>query len=230
MNYPALGTPPEGFRLEKALLTTYDLDLPLLSALIGDEDLSKFTIVRGNGDFSDLPEDDPTRSLLNERILLAAFPRENDRPTAFIHGKIWLFIYAPLSSGVRRYHLVIHSANLSPYDNLETGVWFWEKRQRLCSIKPRPFAPTSALSFDLQILTERILRHSRTLYSPSVLPPAVPVQAGGVRKAPCLTGGKATQPRLTGRSVPSDAEEMAVFFWNLMMNSSLSRPFQSVKH
>ena len=77
MNYPTLGTPPEGYRLEKALLTTYDLDLPLLQALIGDEDPSKFTIVRGDGDLSDLPEDDPKRSVLHERILLAAFPREN---------------------------------------------------------------------------------------------------------------------------------------------------------
>ena len=138
MNYPTLGTPPEGYRLEKALLTTYDLDLPLLQALIGDEDPSKFTIVRGDGDLSDLPEDDPKRSVLHERILLAAFPRENGRPTAFIHGKIWLFIYAPVSSGKRRYQLVIHSANLYPYDNLETGVWFWGEETETLQPKTEP--------------------------------------------------------------------------------------------
>ena len=138
MNYPAMPEPPAGYRLAEAVFATYDLDLPMLVQLLGGEDPSKYTIIRGDGEFLDLPEDDPRRTAWHERIITAAFPEEGGRPSAYVHGKFRLLAYEAEDPGSQRYHLTVHSANLSAYDNLEAGVHFTGEASSVPQPKTEP--------------------------------------------------------------------------------------------
>ncbi len=134
MNYPAMPGPPAGYHLAEAVFATYDLDLPVLIRLLDGEDPSKYTIIRGGGEFLDLPEDDPRRAAWHERIITAVFPEEDGRPASYVHGKFRLLSYEAEDHGAQRYHLTVHSANLSAYDNLEAGVRFTGEE----SMTPQP--------------------------------------------------------------------------------------------
>lgn len=138
------GNPP-GYRLQQAVLTTFDLDMQRLEDLLKDtEDPKRFLIFRGDGDLVDHDpleeaeeknskkrnprENHPPREELRSRVIPCLFPAGNNdtAPQAYLHGKVWLFEYAPVDdpSGEYLYRLLIRSANIFPYDNLENTVTF----------------------------------------------------------------------------------------------------------
>lgn len=117
-------TPPEGFELVQAVMTTFDLDLVILKGLPGFADHpSKFTVFRGEGEFVDLPASDSARVSLLASVVTVPFPKGTDgRPTGYAHGKIALFDYVHAHEHL--YHVLVTSANISSYDNLETSTVF----------------------------------------------------------------------------------------------------------
>ncbi len=118
-------TPPEGFELVQAVMTTFDLDLAVLKSLPGfADDPGRFIIFRGEGEFNDLPVSAPDRESLPASVVTVSFPKGRDgRPEGYAHGKIMLFDYVHAHEE-HFYHLLITSANISSCDNLETYTVF----------------------------------------------------------------------------------------------------------
>ncbi len=131
-------TPPEGFELAQAVLTTFDLDLAVLKGFPGfADDPGKFTVFRGEGEFVDLPTTDPARESVLASVVTVPFPKGTDgRPTGYAHGKIALFDYVRADEHL--YHLLITSANVSSYDNLETSAVFLGRSAGREQIKTLP--------------------------------------------------------------------------------------------
>ena len=119
---PLIPDPPSGYTLKEAVLTTFDLDMYTLRTLIGpDQDPEKFIVFRGDGEFSDAADTDH-RSFC-DTVVKVSWPSRNGLPEAFFHAKVWLFEFAG-PAGTVRWHLIVHSANICPYDNLETELHF----------------------------------------------------------------------------------------------------------
>ena len=116
--------PPEEYELTQAVMTTFDLDLAVLKSFPGLTDApGKYTVFRGEGEFTDLPVSDPVREALLASVVTVPFPKMKDgRPAGYAHGKIALFDH--VRAGEHLYHLLITSANISAYDNLETYTVF----------------------------------------------------------------------------------------------------------
>ena len=125
MNHPDIPDSPSGYHLEEAVLTTFDLDMDTLQNLIGpDREAEKFIVFRGDGLFSDSSGSQTVADSLVDQIVKAAWPvSEQGFPEAFFHAKVWLFEYQNISRD-RLWHLIIHSSNIHPYNNLETGLVF----------------------------------------------------------------------------------------------------------
>lgn len=72
------------------------------------------------------PEKDSFRDMLRRQVVECFLPDDsNDKvPQGYMHGKVWLFEYAPSdgTSGEYLYSLLIRSANIFPYENLENTV------------------------------------------------------------------------------------------------------------
>ena len=121
MTCPEFPCPPAGAVLQEAVLTTYDLDLNTLRTWIGpDGEAEKYIVFRGDGDFYDSPDFNP-----RPPVIKAAWPlSENGIAEAYFHAKVRILEYL-CASGERIWHLVINSANIVPYDNLETALFFY---------------------------------------------------------------------------------------------------------
>lgn len=141
MDLSELALPPEGTVLHTALLTTFDLDLSVLSALPLEPPLAERILVfYGDGRFQDCREDGPLREMLHRMLIPVVFPRtENGWPGAHAHGKISLFVFAG-PSGERQYRLSVHSRNLYPEDILENQVVFSGRDTGLPQPKTKPLA------------------------------------------------------------------------------------------
>ena len=125
MNCTVIPESPSGYRLEEAVLTTFDLDMDTLQDLIGtDRDPERFIVFRGDGDLVDSSEADPCPGTLRDLVVKVAWPvPEAGIPEAFFHAKVWLFEYRNASGGII-WRLIVQSANISSYDNLETVLHF----------------------------------------------------------------------------------------------------------
>ena len=121
---PVIPDPPSGFYLKQAVLTTFDLDMDTFFNLIGpDQEPEKYIIFRGDGDFYDTSGEEDASWSLRSQVVKVAWLEQNGFPEAFFHAKVWLFEYQN-ASGLSQWHLIIHSANIFPYDNLETVLHF----------------------------------------------------------------------------------------------------------
>ena len=122
---PVIPDPPAGYHLERAILTTFDLDMDTLWDLIGpNQDVKKFIIFCGNGEFLESSSDPSACDPLKDQIVKIAWPAvQKDLPETVFHAKVWLFEY---QSAVceRKWHLIVHSVNIFPYNNLEAVLRF----------------------------------------------------------------------------------------------------------
>lgn len=147
--------PPSGYQLEEAVVTTFDLDIDSLLELIGSEQAAgKFLVFRGDGEFRDSSAAEPCGEALRNQIVKVAWPvPQSGFPEAYFHAKLWLFVYQN-PSGDRKWRLVIQSANIFPYENLEASVQFSGANTG----KPQPeTAPVCAfLSALLPFLAENV--------------------------------------------------------------------------
>ncbi len=141
MDLAELALPPEGTVLQAALLTTFDLDVSLLSALPTDPASAKRILVfHGDGRLQDCAADDPLQELKRSMLIPVIFPPgENGWPKAHAHGKIWLFAFSD-PDGTLQYRLSVHSRNLYIDDNLENQVIFSGRDVGLPQSKTKPLA------------------------------------------------------------------------------------------
>ena len=120
---------PKNYQLEKAFLSTFDLDEKLLLDLINKKDIKKYLIVRGDGEYIPL-KDNP----IKDRIVNIFFESTNKKlsnnklqPVKYHHAKIWLFIYKGFAGDIIS-KLYIQSRNLYSYNSIETIISFSGKR------------------------------------------------------------------------------------------------------
>ncbi len=106
---------PEGYSLKQALLTTYDFDWETLKSLPIDLQQPEKYLIFFDNTQTDLSEN-VTEYIPFRKMLVKT--SSDEKKAAAVHGKIWLFLYES-ASGSRKWHLIIHSTNISCYDNLE---------------------------------------------------------------------------------------------------------------
>ena len=140
MNPLSLPATPESYRLEKAFLSTFDLDENLLSGLIHEKDADKFLVVRGDGEYVPFEGESP----IKKRIVNVFFESTNKKlpngkfqPVRNCHAKIWFFVYEN-DGGDRVSKLIIQSMNIYPYDSLEVALSFSGKKTEEKQIKNDP--------------------------------------------------------------------------------------------
>ena len=122
---------PNNYHLEKAFLSTFDLDENILSDLIDKNDANKFLIVRGDGEY--VPHKDDNNPI-KDRVAPIFFELTDKKlqngkyqPVSFHHAKIWWFIYEN-DAGNKISKLIIQSKNIHSYDSIEVQVSFLGER------------------------------------------------------------------------------------------------------
>ena len=127
MDSQKLPIAPENYRLKKAFLSTFDLDENLLDDLIGKEDVDKFLIVRGDGEYIPLKDGgSPVKGRIAEIFFESTkkmLPNGKFQPIKYHHAKIWLFIYEN-EDGHEASKLYIQSKNIYPYNSAEIILRF----------------------------------------------------------------------------------------------------------
>lgn len=109
----------EGYELKQVLLTTYELDPAALRSLPIDTDQPEKYLIFYDNIPKDLTGSSPDGDAFAKMLVRTSCPPEKGKERMAVHGKIRLFRY-DTASGCRKWHLVIHSANLTRHNNLET--------------------------------------------------------------------------------------------------------------
>lgn len=125
MNTFKLPDIPINYHLKKAFLSTFDLDENILKELIDINDIDKYLIVRGDGEYISL---DDNNSPIKDRIVNVFYELTNKKlknnkyqAEKYYHAKIWLFIYENDEKNIIS-KLIIQSKNIYPYDSIETSI------------------------------------------------------------------------------------------------------------
>ena len=129
--------PPEGYRFDRAVGTTFTLDLMALLAVplaftfrdaedhdghLASEPLSLLESARRHasritvfchGGYTAVPRSGQTALAFLEQSVITAFPRRPLGGGAIFHPKVWVLRYEPRSDGPVRYRLVCQSRNLT---------------------------------------------------------------------------------------------------------------------
>ena len=129
--------PPDGYRFDRAVGTTFTLDLMALLAVplaftfrdaedrdghLASEPLSLLESARRHasritvfchGGHTAVPRPGQTALAFLEQSVIAAFPRRQDGLGAVFHPKVWVLRYEARSDGPVRYRLVCQSRNLT---------------------------------------------------------------------------------------------------------------------
>ena len=129
--------PPDGYRFDRALGTTFTLDLMALLAVplaftfrdaedhdgyLASEPLSLLESARRHasritvfchGGHTAVPRPGQTALAFLEQSVISAFPRRQDGLGAVFHPKVWVLRYDARSDGPVRYRLVCQSRNLT---------------------------------------------------------------------------------------------------------------------
>ena len=140
MNLLSLPKTPKNVRLEKAFLSTFDLDENLLPDLLQGEDADKFLVVRGDGEYSPLERDHPIKTRIASVFFKATdkkLPNGKFQPIAYYHAKIWFFLYEG-NRGGRISKLIIQSKNIYPFDSLDVALSFSGKKTEEKQAKNEP--------------------------------------------------------------------------------------------
>ena len=129
--------PPDGYRFDRAVGTTFTLDLMALLAVplaftfrdaedhdghLTSEPLSLLESARRHasriavfchGGYTAVPRSGQNALAFLEQSVIAAFPRRQPAVGAIFHPKVWVLRYEPRSGGPVRYRLVCQSRNLT---------------------------------------------------------------------------------------------------------------------
>ena len=107
-----------GKRLDQAVITTFDFDMQTFLSSVGETNLERCIVFRGEGLFenkTDIPDDYVTK---------ISFPlTEKCWPERFFHSKVALLSYID-DDGDKTYRLSIGSKNIYPFDNVEICLEF----------------------------------------------------------------------------------------------------------
>ena len=164
--------PKENFRLNTAILTTFDFEPNTFFSLpFTMEEFHRFLVFCGEGmeQYDDPPEESEAYACLNRiRIPVQFDKRPDGLSSGYLHGKIILQEYTD-ETGQYFYHLVIQSANLTGHDNLETVVEYTGKRAGSVQEKTKPliqylqdlsaYIPENAEFEERGEQMERLIRH-----------------------------------------------------------------------
>ena len=129
--------PPDGYRFDRAVGTTFTLDLMALLAVplaftfrdaedqdgyLASEPISLLESARRHasritvfchGGYTAVPRSGQTALAFLEQSVISVFPRRRPGRGAVFHPKVWVLRYEPRSSGPVRYRLVCQSRNLT---------------------------------------------------------------------------------------------------------------------
>lgn len=132
---------PDHYHLVKGFISTFDLDENLLATLINKEDIDKYLIIRGDGEYTPIEDKD---NPLKDRVVPIFFEATKKKlsnnkyqPVSYHHAKIWLFIYEN-DLGDKRSTLVIKSQNIYPYNSIEVSISFNGKKEKEIQNKNNP--------------------------------------------------------------------------------------------
>ena len=143
---------PTHFHLKNAVLSTFDLDENLLVNSIKEEDIEKYLIIRGDGEYISLEDKSHP---IKDRIVKVFFESTNKKisnsklqSVKYHHPKIWLFIYEnEQKESIAKF--IIQSENIYSYNSKEIAISFLGHKVKETQIKNEPLIDyyNSILSF-----------------------------------------------------------------------------------